>query len=244
MLCALVSPTGRFHLLVYFTHLQISPACRFHPLADFTHFRFHPFHLPWRTIQFWRICSFHLRNIPHSKNKRWKMERRWSCDAFQGPTARAHSHAEWTRETVSPARVAVYKHGSMFASVRAWTVFYITFGEPDHAERRGSSSAMRRICHACKVYVSPVQCTCTYSLHWPAGCVRFLCRALSCILCWCVGQCMHPLLILIATISTSDRYLMSFWSLPCQPLIATLWPLPYEPLITTFSTSDRYLINI
>jgi len=35
ILCALVSPTCRFHLLVDFPRLQISPICRFHLLADF-----------------------------------------------------------------------------------------------------------------------------------------------------------------------------------------------------------------
>ena len=49
--------------------------------------------------------------------------------------------------------------------------------------------------------------------------------------------------LLIAALSTSDRYLISFWSLPYQPLIATVWPLPYELLIAALSTHDRYLIS-
>jgi len=38
ILCALVSHSCRFHLLVDFTHLQISPTCRFHLFADFMYF--------------------------------------------------------------------------------------------------------------------------------------------------------------------------------------------------------------
>jgi len=48
---------------------------------------------------------------------------------------------------------------------------------------------------------------------------------------------------LMTALSTSDRDLISFWSLPYQPLIAPLWPLPCGLLIATLSTSDRYLLS-
>jgi len=61
------------------------------------------------------------------------------------PTARAHSHAGWMRETVSAARVAVQKHRSMVASVRAWTMCYIFFDEPGQ-QKAGSTPALTQLC--------------------------------------------------------------------------------------------------
>jgi len=108
MLCALVSPTCRCHLLVDFTHLQISPTAlvdfTYLQISGFTHFRLllaGPF-------------SFDLRNIPNSKNEQMKMGTIRRCNTFQDDCA---GPQPWTFETISAARVAVQNHSYMFTSV-------------------------------------------------------------------------------------------------------------------------------
>jgi len=113
MLCALVSPTDRFHLFVYFTHLQISPACRFHPLADFTPFRFHLLvdlmyrHLPCvMSLMISVVCIrcnvilTHCFLSPVTAEK--KISPTMLC-ALVSPTCRFHLLVYFTHLQISPA---------------------------------------------------------------------------------------------------------------------------------------------
>jgi len=56
ILCALVSPNTRFHLIVNGTHLQISLNCRFHLLADFIYLH----------LSCWLMLLFFLRFRRHN----------------------------------------------------------------------------------------------------------------------------------------------------------------------------------
>jgi len=57
MLCALVSPTCRFKLLVDFTHLQISLTCRFHLISDFIYLHLFCWLMSLKSIQYDNISA-------------------------------------------------------------------------------------------------------------------------------------------------------------------------------------------